>query len=404
MCNYENDTKGINNIINQENFEISACIRKFYNSTNGKYYDTDHPNFKWPTIEHGNTNQEVKSYSIVLERCGEDTLDLILGKGNKCKNDLNIEYLFDGSWGIHLNFVDHYIDVLDCKNPNRNYFYRVENIFNKYIYSVNHINFNPTSIITNKGIIFENIKTEFSYIFDRNDVLIEDNNDNIYMVYNFWMKNRMHYYKRIFKRIQDVISDIGGISQFITMLASFINSFYNIYKIIIDFEQLISPSINSKQDNNNIKKNIEFINLKNNSQFDGINKLDIPQIEKNVNSKNDIIENENISKKNSNANNYTYIKEKGNKDDSNIIIDKGNKHLDIIKKEKKSFCNFLIYKMTCNKNNNYFKIYETFRTKVMSEENITKNNLNVYSLLKMSEKNGFELNNKYQLKDIFNYG
>ena len=154
MCNYENDTKGINNIINQENFEISACIRKFYNSTNGKYYDTDHPNFKWPTIEHGNTNQEVKSYSIVLERCGEDTLDLILGKGNKCKNDLNIEYLFDGSWGIHLNFVDHYIDVLDCKNPNRNYFYRVENIFNKYIYSVNHINFNPTSIITNKGIIF----------------------------------------------------------------------------------------------------------------------------------------------------------------------------------------------------------------------------------------------------------
>ena len=40
----------------------------------------------------------------------------------------------------------------------------------------------------------------------------------------------------------------------------------------------------------------------------------------------------------------------------------------------------------------------------MSEEHILKNNLDVYSLLKMSEINGFKLENKYQLKDLFNYG
>ena len=40
----------------------------------------------------------------------------------------------------------------------------------------------------------------------------------------------------------------------------------------------------------------------------------------------------------------------------------------------------------------------------MSEENILKNHLNIYRLLKMSEKNGFELKNKFQLKDLINLG
>ena len=39
----------------------------------------------------------------------------------------------------------------------------------------------------------------------------------------------------------------------------------------------------------------------------------------------------------------------------------------------------------------------------MSEENILKNHLDLYSLLKMSEKNGFELNKKYELKDLLNH-
>ena len=34
----------------------------------------------------------------------------------------------------------------------------------------------------------------------------------IYMVYGFYLKNIMDYYERIYKRIQDVISNIGGIT------------------------------------------------------------------------------------------------------------------------------------------------------------------------------------------------
>ena len=353
LCNYDINVKEINDIINRENFEVSACIRKFYNSTDGKYYDIDDQNFKWPVIEHGTTNPEIKSYSIVVERCEEDTLELILGKGNKCKNDLNIDYLFDGGWEIHLNFIDHYIDILDYKAPNIKYFYRIENTFNKNTYSINHINFNPSSIITNNGIILQSIETELSYRYERNDVFTEENKDNIYMVYNFWLKNTMYYYKRIYKRIQDVISDIGGISQFITMLASFINSFYNKFKIILNFEQLISPSINNSKDSKALGENIEFIKLKNKPQFDG-KKYNI-QIEKNIiNSHNNMIEKQKISKNNSNINIYTRIKENGDRDDSKNIFNNDIQKLDIIdiiKNENKSFCNFLIYKISCNKKN-----------------------------------------------------
>ena len=88
-----------------------------------------------------------------------------------------------------------------------------------------------------------------------------------------------------------------------------------------------------------------------------------------------MIEKQKISKNNSNINIYTRIKENGDRDDSKNIFNNDIQKLDIIdiiKNENKSFCNFLIYKISCNKKNNYFNIYDTFRTKIMSEEHILK--------------------------------
>ena len=53
-----------------------------------------------------------------------------------------------------------------------------------------------------------------SYTFERNDVFTyNEPNSNIYCIYNFWLKNRMQCFERIYKKIQDVISDIGGVAQ-----------------------------------------------------------------------------------------------------------------------------------------------------------------------------------------------
>ena len=75
---------------------------------------------------------------------------------------LKLEIIFQ-KWGALLYFIDHYVDILDYKDPNKKYFYSIENIINKERYSINHINFNPSSIITNNGVIFDHNKEEISY-------------------------------------------------------------------------------------------------------------------------------------------------------------------------------------------------------------------------------------------------
>ena len=119
-----------------------------------------------------------------------------------------------------LNFVDHYVDILDYKEPNKKYFYIVENAIDKDNYSVNHINLDPVLITTHDGIAFDKSNEVMSYTFERNDEFTYNEPDSdIFCIYNLWLKNRMQCFDRTYKKIQDVISEIGGISQAITYVA-----------------------------------------------------------------------------------------------------------------------------------------------------------------------------------------
>ena len=86
-------------------------------------------------------------------------------------------------------------------------------------YSINHLNFNPSIIKTYNGFIFEKYDKEISYLYERNDVFTHLNKGNIYMEYYFWMNNKLNYYERIYCKIQDVLSDVGGIVQAIMTIA-----------------------------------------------------------------------------------------------------------------------------------------------------------------------------------------
>ena len=262
---------------------------------------------------------------------------------------------------------------------------------------MNHINFNPSSIETNNGLIFANIYEELSYIYERNDVFTKkrDQNNNVYMVYTLYMKNRMQYYKRIYKTIQDVISDIGGIYEIISLLASLINSIYNNYIILYDFNELITDKVNIKNNNNN------KINL---------DKSLNTNINKNINSNNEIIEkNEDLNKnsKNNEINEKAFIKE--DKEESKIINkindnDNNNENNNDININKKfNFWKFFIHQIPfCKKYYNYFSIYEDLRNKIISEKTFLKNYFDINNLLIMSKENGFEIENNYKFKDLIN--
>ena len=191
----------------------NLLVRKYFSFKDQKYYDTKDKNFKWPNIAHGTYNSNKKFYAVVLERCKEDTISLVLGEGFHCSNEEEMDEAISHHGVVHFNFIDNYVDVLNYKNPITKYFYRVENSLEKENYSINHLNINPSSIKTNKGLIRDKINIEISYTFERNDAFnyIKRSNDALYMDYYLWLNNRQFYYERIYKRIQDVISNIGGI-------------------------------------------------------------------------------------------------------------------------------------------------------------------------------------------------
>ena len=62
----------------------------------------------------------------------------------------------------------------------------------------------------------------------------------------FWMQNRLQYYERNYKRLQDIMSDIGGLSRVVLIIAIFINALVSNYVILLDTEDL-ALSINKEE-------------------------------------------------------------------------------------------------------------------------------------------------------------
>ena len=433
LCNNEIDIEKIDHLIKIENFNKCACIRKYYNALEKKYYDTNEKEFKWPKLSHGNLHPDPKNYQIIVDKCDENTLKLIFEENYKCKNDNEIDKYFSGDQGINFYFIDHYIDISNYEEPNRKFLYRIENILSNQNYSVNHINFNPSLIKTHNGIVFDNSIEEFSYLFDRNDAFTYPiYSYNVYIIYCLWLKNRMLSYERSYKRIQDIISDIGGITEFVNFVATFLICSYNKYIVLLDTEKLLF-SCYEKSEEKNQKNNININNINDASSYNELLKL--KENKQLIESTKSLATVRNLEIKNLkyNFNKNDYLNKKNytnpleniitNKSRENIIDNKPNifnntKRLEYKKFKKNkiesddnvsknkipklNFCEYLYYKLTCNKNKNNLENFNDFRTRIISEEYFIKNHLNIYILLKINENLFSEYKNRYHLKDIIN--
>ena len=388
FCSKENDIKGIENLVTQHFFTKSACIRKYFDSSTQKYYEIGDKNFRWPTLEHGTFNPQNKIYNLILYKCDQKILNNIFGKGHKCKNDEEIEKVINKRGLIHFNFIDHFVDILKFEEPIKKYFYRIENTIDKDNYSINNINFNPILIKTQKGIIFDNFEDKISYSYERNDVFIKLIKGNIYMEYSLLLKNRVSYHERIYKKLSVSLTTLGGVANSIILIASFINKIINQYTILKDIQSILNSSHISIDEINQPKKNIQSKkipnlnpkNIENNSINKNIDKMDISSrtnleiIDKNS----DINKEEKKEKQINNVENNN----KEDKDGKNF--NKSNEYNK--QKEKIIFWKFLIHKFSCGKKNHRLKLYEDFREKIISVENLIQINLNAHNILKLKNK------------------
>ena len=392
-------------LITNNYFENSACIIKYFSSEKQKYFDIDDSEFRWPIIAHGTYNSNSKFYSIFLERCKEDTINLILGEGFHCSNEERLKERIGITSGAHLYYIDHYVEVLNYDNPNKKFINRIENSIQLKNYPVNHLNFDPSLVRTHNGLIFDNIINEEAYIYERNDVFTYETGDSyVYTVYYFWLSNNQKYYERSYKRIQEVISNIGGINQAITLFVFILNKLYNNFIILFDTKNLIFSLIDSEQQHTSNRKkigseleksykNIESMKQSSNQIKSDLEKTNI-KFEKKINQTDC---NFSLSKSNNNLyNNESNIKYNGYEKNNYKYGINFNKI-----KDKHNFWNFILFKISCENKYNIFKNYEKFRMKLMSEEHMIRNHLNIYKLLKVTKTKNYSRIKSSHLKDLY---
>ena len=402
ICNNNSDTEGISHLINYKYFEKSACIKN--------------PKFRWPVLSHGTYKTNNQFYSIVVEECKNDTINLILGGNQKCINNPLIRIQTS-----YFYFINHYINIFKYKNPTIKFLDRIENGINKNNYYLNNINIFPSNVKTHNGYIFEKVEEEKGYIYERNDVITQINKEDvIYVAFNIWLKNIVNDYDRNYKKIQDVFSNIGGINQVVIFISIWLNKFYNNYIELTDTDELLFSSIKTR--NNDKRKQINRKITRN--KFEELNKeknnnLYKKSFEKEKNrekidkriGRNQL--NSNLSKSQNNffntseklnQNYMNYMKSSDDKDkiNNNNLYSKYKKISTKISEEKKNFCKYILFKILCGKKYKWFGIYNNFRKKIISEEHLIKNYLNIYNLLKDKEKTKRFKHNAYSLKDLIN--
>ena len=120
LCDYDEDIsyKKLNNIIDKKTFSQSACIKKYYNYKEKKYFNKGESVFIWPTLEHGASHPNRTFYGIIIETCQNNSLD------KNCNSFEKIENFFQ-KYAISLNFIDHYADSLNYNEPYTQYIYSI---------------------------------------------------------------------------------------------------------------------------------------------------------------------------------------------------------------------------------------------------------------------------------------
>ena len=137
---------------------------------------------------------------------------------------------------------------------------------------------------------------------------------------------------------------------------------------------------------NKIKELKSF--FKENSTLTSIKDDKILDKEKNTKSNSVIYETERheIGSKDENINNLTFINNNNFRYENSIIINKGTEAKNINNENKKvKFKHYFINKISCGKHYNHLKLYEDFRIKVISVENIIKTYLNVNKLEELNK-------------------
>ena len=445
LCDNGTDIEGIKYLYDYNNFNQSYCVKKYYRADESKYYSIGDEKFRWPITNHGTSHPNKTFYGIVFEACKEDEIWQEVTGGKKCKTQDEIDDYLNTHY-VRFYMIDHYPDVYNYKSPFKKYFYNIDTTLSSGSYTYNHINFDPSSIITHNGLIFDDSIDEDAYILEQNSPETGTYH-GAYLSYYFWLKNRIVFYERTYKRLQDVLAEIEGMGDLIIFIATIINNFISEYVTLKDTSHVLftlrsknvnrteikrilqckrrtmfikdcpprrnftpfNYSYNVNKNNDNLEKTKNF---NNNPQkmvyYRPTKKRHISYKRAIPNNRTNYFENSGVSGNSGISNlkgSSTLIKDKSfSRVDADIYtnIEKKDtpKHegvgqienvadenimpsFDPFKETKLSFIEFTYnYLFICKRKENSIESYENFRMKIISEENMIQNYLDIHNLNK----------------------
>ena len=293
----KNDILNNESIINDNQIFNSFCIRGFWNSTLKKTILTSDKDFIYPYLKYGSNSKKNKNigYGIYIIKCQN-----ISYKENICKSKNDIEKEYNKLLRIKFTLIDNNFDITKYKNPIVPYLLEITNHLTGNTITLNNLNFIPVNIISDDGYVFSTQKFIESYRFDLNEKLsYSKNNDNsIISSFYFIMGNKEEIYTRTYKKFQDALANIGGVSKTLIMFSSILNYIINDYTINKDINY---HYFSIKKENNIKRRKINIQNLNYNYYND--NNCDKNNTINNWDKSSEVV----INNKKTLLNNFTFI-------------------------------------------------------------------------------------------------
>ena len=224
-----------------ENYTKPICLRFYYNPKEQLYYQIGFDGFIFPDLETNLVTEKRYIYKIIVEKCLNSSV-FNSEFHISCNNDNEINQYLDENNDIFIYFSNNQIILNDYKNPYEKYFESISSAVQNMAYFENDIIFSPIQIINNKNL-FNSKKTDLSYILKTfyQHYKSKNEKDNIIGIFNFYYRNNIIIYKRVYANLLDIFSHIGGMGQllfFIFQLFNYVNNRYttientkNLFKI-----------------------------------------------------------------------------------------------------------------------------------------------------------------------------
>ena len=393
-CEKDIDNKDFDSSIFSDisDFENFVCLKYYYNPDSKKFYKNTEKNFKSPYLIHGSSNKNNLFYYMIIESCRNDSNYNLIYGNNSCGTNEEIKQFKNKIDGGDIYFIDNYVDVSDYKKPIHQYIQSTSCTMNGLEIPVIHLQFFPSKVYTHSALFTDSYKVKQSFLYNTKESKSRELDNFSIGEFAFWIENNVEIYDRSYKKIQNLLADLGGIIKIIILIADIINSPYNKYITLKNSSKFLSE--HSKKN-----KTIISTSIINGSNFQSLlhnSKIHFSIMNNNVQSpkKSKTYKNTPNSKLSPQSNNYldtnlNALPSPINRKNTSNFMGKKKKSYNITRlitlldfNKGFNFHYYLRYLCLKNKKNEPLFLINSFRERLLSEEHLYINHIKQFILFK----------------------